>query len=224
MLKDATYKEKFALLNEWMPSLMGTIAKDLKNDHLKQDARFVKKYFSNKPINKLAAEELVAGYKQALAEEENSDEIAEFISNRWLLRNSEIYNHFEEELRRRYADFSELKEIDLQTSSEIIEGAVHEFGAPKTYLFSIINSVVFPQSSYDQLRSRAEKEARQQAVDDQAQEEQHTLATIHKNYEQQIARLTDKYEKKLQGLQKKYTQDVETLKKQISNLQRKLNG
>ena len=47
---------------------------------------------------------------------------------------------------------------------------------------------------------------------------------MQSHYDQQITRLTDKYEKKLQGMQKKYIQDIETLKKQITLLQRKLNG
>lgn len=224
MLKDATYKQKFVLLETWIPMLVETAAKDLRNEHLKKDAGFLKKYFQSKPIQKLTKEELVAGYTKALAQEENAEDIAEFISHCWILKNSEIYNHFETELTRRYGDFGTLEEIDPQNSAEIIDNAVKNFGAPKTYLFSVINSVVFAKPAYDRLKADAEKNQKQQEVDDQVKDEQLSLEKIHQHYQQQIARITDKYEKKLVGSQKKYFQDTETLKKQISILQRKLSG
>lgn len=223
MLKNATYKEKCVRLADWMPTIITEVAKDLRNDHLKQDVQFVKKYFGNKPLNKLTSDELAVGYAKAMEQEEKSEEIAEFILSRWMLRNTEVYNFFESKLRQHYADFSEPTELDPQISSALMDGSIQEFGAPRTYLFSIINSVVFPETTYKQLQTRAKKDAEKQSADEKVQKEQLSVQKMQESYEQQIARLTDKYEKKLQGFQKKYLQDTETLKKQVSTLQRKLN-
>lgn len=224
MLKEATYKEKFLLLDAWLPAIIETVKKDLKNEHLKQDFGFAKKYFSNKNLNKLTTEELAEGYRQALAQEETAESLAEFISNRWLIKHGDVYHFFEEQLKRIYPNFTEIKELDLSTSTQLMEAAIDEFGAPQTYLFTVINSVVFPKTVLEQLQKRAMTESKQQETQAQQDSERLSVEMIQQNSQQQIARLTDKYEKKLQGLQKKYIQDTEMLKKQIATLQRKLNA
>lgn len=224
MLKNATYKEKFNLLQDWLPRIIEAVKKDLRNEHLKQDWAFVKKYFANKNLNKLSVEEMVEGYRSALSQEEKAEEIAEFISNRWLLKHTDIYHYFEDALTRINPNFQELDELDHNLSSTLVDQAVGQYGAPNTYLFAVINSVVFPKVIYDKLHHRAKEDMRTAEIEEQQAEEELTLANLHNSYQQQIARLTDKYEKKLQGLQKKYLQDTEALKKQISTLQRKLNA
>lgn len=223
MLKDATFKEKFTILKSWMPSIVEDIKKDLKNDHLQNDRAFTKAYFAGKPVNKLSVQELSQGYSQAL-ESDASEQIGEFICNRWLLKNTELYNYFENELRQISENFSELTEIDKEKSLNITEKAIEQFGAPKTYLFAVLNSVVFPKEVFEQLNKRAQQaEVHNQAQAQQAAQ-QLSSEELQKSYEEKIARLTDKYEKKLQGLQKKYITDTETLKKQIVNLHKKLDN
>ena len=53
MYKNATYREKFADLKEWIPFLVEAIKKDLRNEHLKKDIFFVKKFLSSKNIHKI---------------------------------------------------------------------------------------------------------------------------------------------------------------------------
>lgn len=224
MIKDMLYKEKLVLLQDWLPEIINVIKKDLRKEHLQQDPAFVKKFLSNKNLNKLAVEDLVQAYRQALIEEERSEAIADFISNQWLLKNSEVYQYFEEFLRPRVPNFTDISELDEGISIELMNGSINEFGAKTTYFFAVINSVVFPLTIFDQLRQRAKTETVQQLDQEKVQQERDTSLNLEKSYQQQIARLTDKYEKKLQGLQTKYTQDVESLKKQISNLQRKLHA
>lgn len=224
MLKDVSYKDKFKMLAPWMQTIVESVKKDLKNEHLKKDFQFVKKYFSGKNVHKLTTEELAEGYSRALIQEEGAEALGEYISNRWLLKNTEVYSYFEKQLEQIDPDFNALKEIDRNKSQELIEGAVRQFGVQRTYLFSVINSVVFPKDILETLEKRAEKEAQQEKTQVEVAQEQLSLAMIHQSYEQQIARLTDKYEKKLQGLQKKYIVDVDGLKKQVSTLQRKLHG
>lgn len=224
MLKNTTYQEKFAILAPWMPSIIESIKKDIKNEHLKKDAAFFRHYFQGKNIAKLVAQELAPAYSHAIAHNEKAEELAEFVSNRWLLKHSDLYHYFEQELTKVAPNFSELEVLDTESSLNMMEKAIQQFGAPATYLFCVINSVVFPKEVYDTLRQRAEHHVEQSTQELAAKQEQMAADSMQNNYELQIARMTDKYEKKILGLQKKYTQDVESLKKQIVALQRKLQG
>lgn len=224
MLKESTYKEKFNTLQIWMPLIIDTIKKDLKNEHLKRDPGFSRQYFPGKNPAKLTAEELVEGYTQALAAEENTEELAEFIANRWLLKHTELYYYFEQELARINPNFNELKDIEKPVATKIMEGAVQQFGAISTYLFCVLNSVVFPEEIYKTLSKDADKHATEKKVEEKVSAENASIEAMQRNHEQLVARLTDKYEKKILGLQKKYIQDVDTLKKQVANLQRKVSA
>lgn len=221
MLKDATYKEKISLLKPWMPFILDDIKKDLKNEHLKKDWQFCKQYLPGKSINKLSLEDLVDAYSTALENNEKAEAIAEFISNRWLLKNSELYNYFEIKLTEINPKFSDLELIEAEKAREIIRGAVEISGSVNTYLFSVINSVVFPKEVYDELNKQAQLEEKNKDAEDKVIIEKASIEAMQRAHEQHIARLTDKYEKKLAGIQKKYIQDTESLKRQLSNLQRK---
>lgn len=223
MLKDSTYKEKFVLLRNWLPNIVTVVKADLRKDHLQQDWMFVKKYFANKNIQKLSIQELAEGYIQAIEQEEKAEEIAEFICHRWLVKNTDLYNYFEEELNKISPEFTELKELSADVSHKLVEHSVKEFGAERTYLFAVMNSVVFPEAVYTQLRKRASEEQVQEEKRSKIVQEKQSVEVLQRSHEQELARVTDRYEKKLLGLQKKYIQDTEALKKQIAALQRKLN-
>lgn len=223
MLKNTTYKEKFSMLKEWLPVILDPIKRDLKNDHLKKDREFYKNYFSGKNLNKITSDDMVAAYSRVFDDLEDLEEIGEFITNRWLLKNTEIYNLFEEKLTSLTDDFNELETMDEAFSKELMRESVEQFGAVKTYVFSVLNSVVFPKSVFDELLVEAQHQknsAREIAL---SAEERMSLEECEKYYERQLKRLGDKYEKKLLGLQKKYLNDMDTLKKQIAVLQRKLS-
>jgi hypothetical protein len=222
MYKNATYKEKFADLQDWMPFIVEAVKKDLRNEHLKKDVYFVKKFLSSKNMHKVTTEELAQAYRKAIQEEEKGEELAEFITSRWLLKNSELYEFFERQLSQINPDFTNLEEMDSAQAQALIEAAVEQFGAPYTYLFSVLNSVVFPQESFQKLRAQAQQHQEKQKEEERKNVDQLNVDQINKNFEREIERLTDKYEKKLMGLQKKYVTDIESLKKQIAQLQRKL--
>lgn len=223
MLKDATYKEKFVTLSQWLPSIVESIKKDLKNEHLKRDLPFVRQYFMGKNPNKLTTEELAAAYSSHMANGDNTEELGEFITNRWLLKHTDVYDFFEQELHKINPKFHELDILDGKTSLALMEKAIAEFGPTDTYLFCVLNSVVFPADVYKILQQKAKEHAHHSESVSKTQMEKESLETLHRNYQQQIARLTDKYEKKISGLQKKYLTDIESLKKQIATLQRKLH-
>lgn len=223
MLKNTTYQEKFVLLTPWIPRILDVVKKDLKNEHLKKDFRFCKQYLGGKNPNKLSLEDLVEAYSQALRNDEHAESLGEFISQRWLLKNGQLYHHFETKLAAIDPNFTELETIDVAVARQIIEEATASYGAILTYLFSVINSVVFPEEIYKELNNQALAEQNQEEVQQKCVSEQMSVEAMKRSYEQQIARLTDKYEKKLTGLQKKYLQDTEMLKKQLSLLQRRVS-
>lgn len=222
MLKNSTHKEKFLLLKEWMPSIVESIKKDLRNDHLKRDWMFAKKYFGGQNVNKLSMGELAAGYYEAIENSDSSEDIGEFIVSRWLLKHMDMYHYFEENLRKISPDFYEIEELDHSAAQHLMENAVVEFGAVKTYLFSVMNAVVFPKDIFSKLAEKARHERDTFLEAAKEEEEKLSFEQMKRSYEQQIARLTDKYEKKLIGFEKKYLQDMDVLRKQVSTLQKKL--
>jgi hypothetical protein len=222
MYKHATYKEKFADLQHWIPFLIEQVKKDLRHEHLKKDVYFVKKFLSSKNIHKISTEELAAAYQKAIREEEKGEELAEFITSRWLLKNGDLYEFFERQLSQINPDFSNLEEIDPSQAKTLIEASVSEFGAPQTYLFAVLNSVVFPKESFLNLKMQAMEHQENQEEEARKVSEQLNIDQMRKDFEREMVRMTDKYEKKLAGLQKKYILDVDNLKKQMAQLQRKL--
>lgn len=215
-------KQKLIQLTEWMPVIIETVKKDLKNDHLKQDYAFAKKYLDGKNLHKIENEDLSKAYTQALKDEEKGAEIAEFISHRWIFRNSEMYNFFEERLTAINPNFTEIKALSDAQAEPLIKDAVANFGALRTYIFSMLNAVAFSSGELEKLAKQAKTDKVHQEKEALNAAEQRTLEEAKKAHALEISRLTDKYEKKLLGLQKKYTQDVAMLKKQIANLQRKI--
>lgn len=224
MYRDTTYKEKMAILKEWGPELIEAIKKDLKTEHLKQDYVFAKKYLGGKPANKISLEDMVKGYFEAVEKEESGEKIAEFIANRWMLKTSDVYGFFETELTRINPEFTEIKELPNAEGDKLIEQSSRLFGAPKTYLFSVINSVAFSPKQFEKLREKALKERQTQLEELSKLQETASFEQLKKEFEQKLVKLEDKYEQKIAGLEKKYVADVAALKKQIATLSRKLNG
>lgn len=221
MLKDATYREKFSTLNVWMPTIVQAIKKELKNENLKNPA-FARQYFPGKNVSKLNENDFAEAYQNAIANPEYGEEIAENIANCWLMKHSDTYHFFEEELSKINPNFDQIQTLELAQAQSLINRSIVEFGAPNTYLFCVLNSVALPQETYEHLGRQAEIDAKTNEEQEGIRLQAESLASLQRSYEQNMARLTDKYEKKLAGMQKKYTTDVESLKKQISSLQRKL--
>lgn len=221
MYKNASYKEKFDVLQQWFPEIINSIKKDLKNEHLKNDIAFIKKYLAGTNLNKITNDELATAYQKAVSDEDGNN-FGDFITSRWLIKNSEIYDFFEEQLKQLSQDFTALEEIAPQAAQKISQAAVKEFGPSLTYQFAVLNSVVFPAETFHQLEKQAKAETKQKQEESVQNNEKATLESLQRSYEREMARVTDKYEKKLSGLQKKYITDTEGFKKQIAQLQRKL--
>lgn len=224
MYKESTYAQKMELLNEWMESIFEEVKKDVKTHHLKEDHLFLKQNFPGKNLRDLTVAEMVPVYNNVFASGEVGERAGEFIAHRWMLKHTEIFDQFVRELTQINPDYSAIEEINPGKAEEIIERAVSVFGAPKTYIFAVMNSVVFPASAFENLRKLAQTQQKVLKENAVEEAEKKGVDDLKRHYETQISRLTDKYEKKLSGMQKKWETDVSALKKQVSTLQRKLNG
>lgn len=224
MYKDSTYRDKFAHLKVWMPTIAEVVKKELKGELSNTGSEFVKKYFPGKNVSKLTPQELASGFLSAIETEEHGEAIGEFVANSWLLKNTDVYDFFEKELKKISGNIEEIDVLEAAKAKELSDSAVSEFGAKKVYLFSVMNSVVFPKQTFEELEKIAHQDVQNQEELKIQKEEALTLEKVRVNAETQIARLKDKYEKKLAGLEKKYLQDVASLKKQISNLQKQLQA
>lgn len=224
MYKDSTYRDKFIQLRMWMPAIAEAVKKELRNELSNTGAEFTKKHFASKNTAKLTAEELGEGFLSAIEGEDHGEAIGEFVANSWLLKNTDLYDFFEGELKKISVNVEEIECIESSKAKDISEAAVEQFGAKKSYLFSVMNSVVFPKEIFENLEKRAHQDVKDQESQKTQKEEALTLEKVRVNAETQVARLKDKYEKKLSGLEKKYLQDVASLKKQISSLQKQLQA
>lgn len=224
MYKDSSYKEKLIALKEWAPEIVDLIKKDLRNEHLKKDYGFLKKYFPGKAPQKVTPAEMAEAYLTAIEKEESGEAIAEFMANRWMLQSTDVYGFFESELMKVNPDFDRIETLDEAVAEALLNKAQAKFGALTTYLFSVINSVAFSKGQFSKLLEKARKEKTENKASAEKEAEVKSFEDMKRAFEERMLRLEDKYEKKLDGMQKKYHRDTEMLKKQVANLQRKLNG
>lgn len=213
-------KNQFETLQPWLAEILYTLKREIKTEHLSKGPSFYKNYFGNRPLNRLTTEEIVAAYAKELVQ--GNEDLGEWIVNRWVFSHGEIYNHFVERLEKIDAQFNEIQALDESQSNQVLEGAIESFGALPTYLFSVLNGVVFPESVFQRLRLAAEKEDRAVKEEQATAASQESLEQMKARYERDIGRLKEKCEDKIAGVMKKYTTEIEALKKQIRALQQRL--
>jgi len=151
------YTEKLTVLQGCFPTIVSAIKKDLKIEHLGSDRRFLKRYFSGKKRHKLEIEELIPAYTTEITEVGN-EELAEFLCYRWLIKNRDVYDYFAEKLAAIDTEFDKIDHIDDKSAKQWVEGATEAFGATRTYIFSVLNSIVFSDKVFKALRKQVEKD------------------------------------------------------------------
>lgn len=207
-------ENQFISLKSWMHVLLNAIRKDIKQDHLGSDPEFYRTYFGNRPQNRLNSEEIFSAYESELLK--GNQELSEWVVNRWVFKHGDLYQVFAERLSQINSEFDKIQTLTVEESEKVLEGTVEQFGAIPTFLFVVLNGVVFPDSIRARLLSLAEKEKMSQEKKTQEDEGKESLEKLLAAKEREIARLNDK----LVGVQKKYDKDVEGLKKQIRALQK----
>lgn len=208
-------ENQFLPLKNWMFVILNAIKKDIKSDHLGSDPEFYRTYFGNRPQNRLTAEEIFAAYEKELLE--GNAKLAEWVVNRWVFKHADLYQIFAERLAQIDPDFEKIDTLTEEQSREVLQGTVEAYGAIPTFLFVLLNGVVFPESVRSSLMAKAEAEKETLSVQAEKDEGKQNLEKMLASQKREIARLHDK----LSGVQKKYDRDTESLKKQIKALQRK---
>ncbi len=216
-------KEKFQTIQPWLFQVLSTIKKEIKTEHLSKSPVFYKVHFGNRPLNRLTNEEIYAVYEKELLKGEDED-IREWVINRWVFRNGDIYQHFAERLSQIHPDFEEIKNLDDTQSEQILAGSVESFGALPVYLFTILNGVVISPRVLQSLKEAAEKEETRQKEEAEEAKRSENLEQLLERQKNEILRAEKKYEDKLAGVMKKHAIDVASLKNQIRSLQQKLNS
>lgn len=211
-------ENQFQALQNWTLEILDAIKKDIRTDHLHTDPVFYRTYFGNRPQNRLTSEEIFAAYEKELIQ--GNETLAEWVVNRWVFKHGDLYKHFAERLSEVNPNFDQIKQLTEEESHRILSGAAESYGAIPTFLFSLLNGVVFPQPVLEQLRKAAEVEKVALEKKAKSDAEQESLEKIIAAHQREIARLNDK----ITGVQKKYEKDTEALKKQIKVLQKKLHG
>ncbi len=211
-------KNQFHALQNWTFEILDAIKKDLKSDHLHADPLFYRTYFGNRPQNRLTTEEIFAAYEKELTQ--GNESIAEFVVNRWVFKHGDLYKRFADRLAKINPDFDQIKDLSDVESQEILKGVPEEFGAVPTFLFCLLNGVVFPKTTLDRLEKAAQIEKAAKKKEQESDLEEKSLQKIIATLQREVARLNEK----ILGVQKKYTIDTEGLKKQIKTLQQKLSA
>ena len=211
-------ENQFQTLRNWTFDILDEIRRDIRSDHLHTDPAFYRTHFGNRPQNRLTSEEIFAAYEKELLG--GNREIADWIINRWVFKHGDLYRHFADRLASINPDFDEIQQLTEEQSQFVLEGAEQAFGAIPTFLFSLLNGVVFPEPVLKRLQKAAEGEKASQKEEEKGEAEELHLEKILAAHKREIGRLNDK----LAGVQKKYTVDTESLKKQIKILQRKIDG
>ena len=220
MLQKEIYQDVFGQLEQWSDEIFSVIKKEIKNDYMRHNPQFFRKYFAKKDPAKLTAQELGAACLQEV--KEGNEELGEWLISRWLVKHGDMYQFFATELSKINPQFDEIEVISDEASEALVRVSSEQFGLTTTYVFCVLNQVRLASGSFEKLRKDAETEKNTvKPVEEKASEG--VEATI-KRYEGIVQKLTEKYEKRLQGLEQKYFNDVEGLKKQIAQLHRRLSG
>lgn len=210
-------ENQFQALKNWTFEVLNAIKKDIKSDHPHTDPVFYRTHFGTRPQNKITNEELFAAYEKELFE--GNQELADWVVNRWVFKHGDLYQHFADRLSQINPNFDELTQLTIEQSNQVLEGAAALFGAVPTFLFSLLNGVVFPKEVIERLEKQASLEKQSQEKQSAEQLVEKNLEKIIASNQREIARLNEK----IAGVQKKYTTDTEVLKKQIKALQQKLH-
>lgn len=217
MIKELPYAKKFELLNDWHNEIFALIKKEIKQDHLRKEIAFAQKHFSKKAIDKIALEEIVAAYVKEIAD--GNEEVGEWVASRWVIKHGEIYHLFAQRLAEVNPKFDQIEQIPQKLAQELIAQCTAQYGAKATYIFSVLNSVVFSESDYALLRKLAGEEVSAKSA---PAVEEESVEIVKERYENELRKLKDKYEKKVLGLEQKYVRDTEGLRKQIGQLQKRM--
>ncbi len=216
-VEQRTWAGRFSLLSPWFSDIIAAVKRDCKSEHLKLDPLFVKQHFSGVSIQRITLEEMRTVYLQQILS--GHQRLAEFIANRWLFRNMDIYRFFEESLKKISPEFEKIKELTPEQANELISQACEKFDSEKVFCFVSINDVVLPKESFEQLQRKALEclSKRQKEAPSNDEEE------VEGRWRKEMDLLKERHEKKTVEMTKKHQQEVQRLQKEIAQLKTDLS-
>ena len=194
---------------------MNAVRRDCKNEHLRLNPAFVREHFAGMPLHRITVDEMRAVYLRLILA--GNDHLAEFVANRWLFRNMELYSFFEKALSQVSPEFEKIAELTIDQAKAIIEEASEKFGCESVFCFVVINEVVIPQEVFDKLQRKAVESLGKRQKEADAQE-----LSVEDKYRQEIERLKERQEKKIQEMTKRQQQEVQRLHNEIHLLKSEL--
>jgi hypothetical protein len=146
------------------------------------------------------------------------EHLSEFISNRWLFRNMDLYTLFEKTLSDVSPEFEKIAELSVEKAETLVREASEKFGCENVFCFVVLNEVVIPQDVFQRLQRQAvEALAKRQKEADEKE------GSLEERFRQEVERLKDRQEKKIQEMIKRQQQEVQRLNSEIVRLKDELS-
>ena len=210
-----TWVGRFSLVSPWFPNIIACIKRDCKHEHLRIDPLFVRQNFGGSPLHRITMEEIRSVYLQHILS--GNERLAEFVANRWLFRNMEMYRFFESFLQQVLPNFEQISELPVEVAENLLKDSIEKFGVEKVFCFVAINEVVLPRELFESLQRQAlEQLATRQADESEQEDSSDSLLRL------EMDRLKIRHEKKVAEMVKKHqievsrlTQEITTLKKEV---------
>ncbi|MBS0627807.1 MAG: hypothetical protein JSS09_06305 [Verrucomicrobia bacterium] len=149
--------------------------------------------------------------------------MGEWVASSWIDKHGDMFKCFHDHLIKVSQNYDQLTELPLAVEESMAEASIKEFGALNTYIFSILNSVVFSEKKMKELRELAQKD-KEKSVESQEKSSELSVEELKKNFEEQMQKVLEKQEKKILGITERYRMEIAGYRKQISQLQKKLEA
>ena len=213
-----TWAGRFSLLSPWFSDIVTAVKRDCKSEHLRLDPVFVRQHFGGMPVQRITIEEMRAVYLQQILA--GHERLAEFIANRWLFRNMDIYRFFEQSLEKISPEFEKITEVPAEQAEALLKAACEQFGCEKTFCFVAINDVALPKPLFEKLQREALEHLSSRQKDQPADEQEEAAGLLRA----EMDRLKERHEKKVAEMTKKHQQEVQRLQKEIFQLKADLQS
>jgi hypothetical protein len=145
-------QSKIQQVSSLFPLIISDIKKDIKSELVKFDYKVFQKLFGKCHIAKLSVQDLV---KPLFQEIEGNSKLEEWIIERWIEKNADMYHFFARLLMVINPKFEEIKLLSDSDGEKIVAAASEKFGLQKTYLFSLFNGVAFSPAIFEKLAAQA---------------------------------------------------------------------
>lgn len=212
----SSYADKFSAVAPWFDDILRCIRKEIRQEHLKIDPKFVRLYFAGRPLNQITQDEIKLVYADHILK--GNEQLADFVTNRWLFKHLELYRFFEQQLETISSDFDKIELIEDEKASPIVEKAVEQFGAENVFIFVTLNSVALSEKLWNSLNDRAiallSKRQKEEAAELQS--------TSENSLQQSLDRIKLRYEERLEQQKKRYEVEIRALRQEIEKLQKKV--